>query len=89
MSEESAQVGLFQTTLLNGIEIDITSTAHTGLLRYRFPVETDVVARKNLSTPAVQSEASDDRHGDDAHVLVDLTHVSAHARRNEWKYRKD
>ncbi|KAI7138982.1 hypothetical protein KC337_g11 [Hortaea werneckii] len=75
MGEESAQVGLFQTTLLNGIEIDITSTAHTGLLRYRFPAETDVAPRNNLSTPAVQSEASDDGHGDDAHVLVDLTHT--------------
>ncbi|KAI6853783.1 hypothetical protein KC323_g9164 [Hortaea werneckii] len=75
MGVESAQVGLFQTTLLNGIEIDITSTAHTGLLKYRFPVDTDVAPRNNLSTPAVQSEASDDGHGDDAHVLVDLTHV--------------
>ncbi|KAI7354556.1 hypothetical protein KC320_g3327 [Hortaea werneckii] len=75
MGVESAQVGLFQTTLLNGIEIDITSTAHTGLLKYRFPVDTDVAPRNDLSTPAVQSEASDDGHGDDAHVLVDLTHV--------------
>ncbi|KAI7551159.1 hypothetical protein KC331_g2724 [Hortaea werneckii] len=75
MGEESAQVGLFQTTLLNGIEIDITSTAHTGLLRYRFPVESDVAAKNNLSTPTVQNEASDDEHSEDAHVLVHLTHV--------------
>ncbi|RMY55896.1 hypothetical protein D0865_03934 [Hortaea werneckii] len=75
MGEESAQVGLFQTTLLNGIEIDITSTAHTGLLRYRFPVESDVAASNNLSTSSAPNEASDDGHSEDAHVLVDLTHV--------------
>ncbi|RMX88259.1 hypothetical protein D0869_01759 [Hortaea werneckii] len=75
MGEESAQVGLFQTTLLNGIEIDITSTAHTGLFRYRFPVKSDLVASNNLSTPTIQNEASDDGHSEDAHVLVDLTHV--------------
>ncbi|KAI7360046.1 hypothetical protein KC354_g8980 [Hortaea werneckii] len=75
MGDESAQVGLFQTTLLNGIEIDITSTAHTGLLRYRFPVEGETATENNVSTPAVQSETGDDVYGDDAHVLVDLTHV--------------
>ncbi|KAI6879283.1 hypothetical protein KC363_g8778 [Hortaea werneckii] len=75
MGDESAQVGLFQTILLNGIEIDITSTPHTGLLRYRFPVGSEVATRNNASTPAVQSETGDDGHCDDAHVLVDLTHV--------------
>lgn len=86
MGEESAQVGLFQTTLLNGIEIDITSTAHTGLLRYRFPVESDVAASNNLSTSSAPNEASDDGHSEDAHVLVDLTHVSAHVRGSKWKH---
>lgn len=89
MGEESAQVGLFQTTLLNGIEIDITSTAHTGLLRYRFPVESDAAARNNLSTLTVQNGASDDGHSEDAHVLVDLTHVSAHVRRSKRNHIED
>ncbi|OMP85216.1 putative glycosidase [Diplodia seriata] len=37
LDQETASVGHFSTTLLNGIKIDITSSNHTALIRYTFP----------------------------------------------------
>ncbi|KAI4949472.1 hypothetical protein J4E91_005211 [Alternaria rosae] len=72
---ESATVGLFTTTLQNGIKIEITSSNHTGFMRYTFPQPE--VPSSNLSTVNVDSTTvgalAANEH--DAHILVDLTHV--------------
>ncbi|KAB2571379.1 putative secreted glycosidprotein [Lasiodiplodia theobromae] len=67
---ESATVGHFSTTLLNGIKIDITSSNHSALIRYTFPSASS--SSTNTSTPALSSDASS---SNTAHVLIDLTHV--------------
>jgi putative alpha-1,2-mannosidase len=72
---ESATVGLFTTTLLNGIKIEITSGNHTGFMRYTFPQLGSL--SNNRSTynvdPMMTQARTANEH--DAHVLVDLTHV--------------
>jgi putative alpha-1,2-mannosidase len=72
---ESATVGLFTTTLQNGIKIEITSGNHTGFMRYTFPDKEGL--SNNRSTPnvypAMAGALTTNEH--DAHVLVDLTHV--------------
>jgi predicted alpha-1,2-mannosidase len=72
---EFATVGLFTTTLQNGIKIEITSGNHTGFMRYTFPQPGTPI--NNLSTTNVDSmmtgALTTNEH--DAHVLVDLTHV--------------
>ncbi|KAH4854233.1 hypothetical protein HBI25_215970 [Parastagonospora nodorum] len=72
---ESATVGLFTTTLQNGIKIEITSGNHTGFMRYTFP--RSGVPLHNQSTYNVQPTINEPGTGNekDAHVLVDLTHV--------------
>ncbi|KAI4645776.1 hypothetical protein J4E93_005354 [Alternaria ventricosa] len=72
---ESATVGLFTTTLENGIKIEITSGNHTGFMRYTFPHP--AVPLNNLSTFDVDSTTAEalTANDNDAHVLVDLTHV--------------
>lgn len=67
---ESATVGHFSTTLLNGIKIDITSSNHSALIRYTFPPVSSS-SSSNTSTPALYSDPSSNT----AHVLIDLTHV--------------
>ncbi|KAI1668830.1 Glycoside hydrolase family 92 protein [Pyrenophora tritici-repentis] len=71
---ESATVGLFTTTLQNGIKIEITSGNHTGFMRYTFP---NPETWKNQSAFNVDSTMSEPltTNEHDAHVLVDLTHV--------------
>ncbi|CAN9144917.1 unnamed protein product [Alternaria sp. RS040] len=68
---ESATVGLFTTTLQNGIKIEITSSNHTGYMRYTFP---ESKTPSNVSSTLTMAGA-DALHEQDAHVLVDLTHV--------------
>lgn len=65
LADESASVGHFTTTLLNGIQIDITAANHSGVVRYTFP-------SLSSSTASVNGTATTN---DDAHILVDLTHV--------------
>lgn len=75
LESESATVGLFTTILRNGIKIDITSGNHTGFMRYTFPRLQNIA--QNTSTMSLGSMVSGDFNTDqnDAHVLVDLTHV--------------
>jgi hypothetical protein len=68
---ESATVGLFTTTLQNGVKIEITSGNHTGFMRYTFP-RAEALSN-NQSTPNLDSTMANNEQ--DAHVLVDLTHV--------------
>lgn len=68
---ESATVGLFTTTLQNGIKIEITSSNHTGYMRYTFPQSE---TPSNVST-AFMTAGAETTPEQDAHVLVDLTHV--------------
>lgn len=69
LEAEHARVGLFTTTLLNGVKIDLTSTQHAGIMRYTFPRDS---SNSNLSMAYGSSAAG---QTGDAHVLVDLTHV--------------
>jgi predicted alpha-1,2-mannosidase len=75
LESESATVGLFTTTLRNGIKIEITSSNHTGFMRYTFPQPE--AAKNNGSMSNVDPIMAGARmtHDQDAHVLVDLTHV--------------
>jgi len=72
---ESATVGLFTTTLQNGIKIEIASGNHTGFMRYTFPPPQTL--SNNGSTFNVHPTMPGARttNENDAHVLVDLTHV--------------
>lgn len=75
LGDESASVGLFTTTLLDGIRIHITATNHSGLIRYTFPSSSTA---ENSSTTAAATETNafeTTKSSDDAHILVDLTHV--------------
>ncbi|KAL3418852.1 glycosyl hydrolase [Phlyctema vagabunda] len=63
LEAESSTVGLFNTTLLNGVEIAITSSNHSALMRYTFP------------TSPAEASIPGTADANDVHVLVDLTHV--------------
>ncbi|CAK4034552.1 glycoside hydrolase family 92 [Lecanosticta acicola] len=71
LEAEHAEVGMFTTTLLNGVKIDITAAQHSGIIRYTFlkgkSVSNTSIALTSGSSVAVRSS--------DAHVLADLTHV--------------
>lgn len=64
LADESASIGHFTTALLNGIQIDITAANHSGVVRYTFP-----------STATTSGNGTATTGNDDAHILVDLTHV--------------
>ncbi|EKG20871.1 hypothetical protein MPH_01735 [Macrophomina phaseolina MS6] len=68
---ESASVGLFTTTLLNGIKIEVTSSNHSAFIRYTFPSDPSP-GNLSSSMPTLSQDADASA---DAHVLVDLTHV--------------
>lgn len=68
LDDETAAIGQFSTTLLNGIRIDLTAANHSGIVRYTFPS-----AAENGSVASWAS--TDTQLSNDAHILVDLTHV--------------
>ncbi|KAL0258506.1 hypothetical protein SLS55_006002 [Diplodia seriata] len=74
LDQETASVGHFSTTLLNGIKIDITSSNHTALIRYTFP---SASSSTNTTTtdplPFLSPDPSPSPNT--AHILIDLTHV--------------
>lgn len=73
MDLEKSTVGLFTTTLLNGVGIEIAGSKHSGFMRYR---STPSVASSNLtSEDATMGSLSAASSSEDLHVLVDLTHV--------------
>lgn len=78
LADEKASVGLFTTRLLSGVEIEVTSSNHSGLMRYTFPSAATQSSYDNdtaqgavsvAAVPTLYASAAD------AHVLVDLTHV--------------
>ncbi|GME60263.1 Glycoside hydrolase family 92 [Neofusicoccum parvum] len=71
LDQESASVGLFTTTLLNGIKIEITSGNHSALIRYTFPPSSN--SNTSSSTPSLSPDAPS--ASNNAHIFVDLTHV--------------
>ena len=76
LDTESSTVGLFTTTLLNGVKVEITSSNHSGLMRYTFPSSLDGSgSNTNSSIASYGDTVNDVARPDDAHVLVDLTHV--------------
>lgn len=75
LNSESATVGLFSTTLQNGVKIEITSGNHTGFMRYTFPGAGEFPSNgsaTNVYPPTARAHKTNEH---DAHVLVDLTHV--------------
>ncbi|KAL1640956.1 hypothetical protein SLS58_006394 [Diplodia intermedia] len=70
LDQETAAVGHFSTTLLNGIKIDITSSNHSALIRYTFPP-----ASSSSNTTDPLPALSLDPSPNTAHILIDLTHV--------------
>ncbi|XP_014550633.1 glycoside hydrolase family 92 protein [Bipolaris victoriae FI3] len=72
---ESATVGLFTTTLQNGVKIEITSGNHTGFIRYTFPWLEASSNRSSASSGDTMMAVASATNEYDAHVLVDLTHV--------------
>lgn len=74
-AHESASIGHFTTTLLNGIQIDITAANHSGIVRYTFPSSSSSPTPGNgsISTDSSSTDLAD--ASNDAHILVDLTHV--------------
>lgn len=72
LDSETASVGHFSTTLLDGVQIDITAANHSSIIRYTFPSS----STGNAST-AISSGSSFEttKNDDDVHVFVDLTHV--------------
>lgn len=73
LESETAAVGHFTTTLLDGVTIDITASNHSGIIRYTFPsaASDGTQTVDPASGTALESKQSDS----DAHILVDLTHV--------------
>ncbi|KAI9693463.1 MAG: hypothetical protein M1820_009256 [Bogoriella megaspora] len=70
-ANEEATVGLFTTTLLNDIKIEVTSANHSGFFRYTFPNSQASGGNDTGPEPA----ASPLQASNDVHVLIDLTHV--------------
>ncbi|SMR64573.1 unnamed protein product [Zymoseptoria tritici ST99CH_3D1] len=66
LTREDSTVGRFDTVLLNGLEISLTSSYHSGLLRYKAGSPTN----PNATVSGYADEVSQDMH-----VLVDLTHA--------------
>ncbi|KAJ4389030.1 hypothetical protein N0V93_006492 [Gnomoniopsis smithogilvyi] len=75
LASETAAVGHFSTTLLDGIQIDITASNHTGIIRYTFPSTTSAGNGSQLVDADTRSAFETTQSADDAHILVDLTHV--------------
>ncbi|KAL9076435.1 MAG: hypothetical protein Q9157_003671 [Trypethelium eluteriae] len=77
IAQESASVGLFTTTLLNGVKIEITSGNHSAFIRYTFPsgVSSGDGQLSNLDAGVWTAAGNLSPKSSDAHVLVDLTHV--------------
>ncbi|KAF2765910.1 hypothetical protein EJ03DRAFT_299357 [Teratosphaeria nubilosa] len=73
LKDETASVGLFQTVLLSGVCVEIAASNHSGIMRYTFPLRS-TSANTSDSTPGLVDDLAGPFH-DDAHVLVDLTHV--------------
>ncbi|KAF2211712.1 glycoside hydrolase family 92 protein [Cercospora zeae-maydis SCOH1-5] len=71
VEDETATVGHFRTVLLSGIEVDITSSRHAGLIKYTFPAS--VASNASISESA--TDFSKTATTQDAHIVVDLTHV--------------
>lgn len=71
LERESASVGYFTTTLLNDVKIEIAASNHTSIVRYTFPTRVQNQTFSLPSTPEISQGQTDN----DAHVLVDLTHV--------------
>lgn len=84
LASERASVGHFSTTLLDGIQIDITAANHSSIVRYSFPSSSSSMAGNTVGV-ASDGQGLARRAGTqvfettqstaDAHVLVDLTHV--------------
>ena len=70
-ADEEATVGLFTTTLLNGIKIEVASSNHSGFLRYTFPKSEP----SNENDAGPETVTSSSLTSNDVHVLIDLTHV--------------
>lgn len=71
LESEIASVGYFTTTLLNDVKIEIAASNHTSLVRYTFPTQSQNQTFSLPSTPDLSQTQTEN----DAHVLVDLTHV--------------
>lgn len=72
LTSESASVGHFSTTLLDGTRIDITAANHSSIIRYTFPSSSTT---GNTSDQLAGNVFETTQSSTDAHVLVDLTHV--------------
>ncbi|KAF3771443.1 family 92 glycoside hydrolase [Cryphonectria parasitica EP155] len=73
---ETAAVGVFSTTLLDGIKIDVTASNHTGIIRYTFPSSS--LSTSNVSTfetMGTTASTTSQMNANDAHIFIDLTHV--------------
>lgn len=77
LPSETATVGHFSTTLLDGIRIDITAANHSSIIRYTFPPSSSSSGNGTTSPSSLDSNPSFEttKSDDDVHVLVDLTHV--------------
>lgn len=77
LESETATVGHFTTTLLDGIQIDIAGSNHSAFIRYTFPSsgQTSVSNSSIASIDSTGNTVGSIQTVDDAHVLVDLTHV--------------
>lgn len=77
LNTETSTVGLFTTTLLNGVKIEITSSNHSGYIRYTYPGQAETL--NNNSSIAGHNDVPEvgptSQSQSDAHILVDLTHV--------------
>lgn len=71
LESEIASVGYFTTTLLNDVKIEIAASNHTSLVRYTFPTQSQNQTFSLPSTPDLSQTQTEN----DAHILVDLTHV--------------
>lgn len=75
LASESATVGLFTTTLTNGINIEITSSNHSAFIRYTFPSGSTITNASTYGMAATNEITSLSASPSDAHILVDLAHV--------------
>lgn len=75
LGSETAAVGHFSTTLLDGIQIEITASIHSGIIRYTFPSTASAGNGSQTRGLGVESAFETTQSLSDAHILVDLTHV--------------
>ncbi|KXT09509.1 hypothetical protein AC579_7186 [Pseudocercospora musae] len=75
--EEVASVGHFKTKLLNGIQIDLAASNHSGIFRYTLPQVSGSTNNSSMSSDSSTQgiDVSSGPASGDIHVLVDLTHV--------------